>query len=322
MGFFKKAKTIRSQSEADVSAYLQSGNMVAWGIGQQGDFHLALALKPMDNRMTATSGVSFPKVTSDALQNYRVISVSRGGELVLDTMIRDEALNFHLIQPLGNDLLLACARSRYRGPGDFDKNGRVYSRTGVLLREFLLGDGIQGMQTTDDGTIWTSFFDEGVFGNFGWDNPIGAHGLVAWDQQGKKVFELDSGEVTDPVVDCYALNVASADDICFYYYSAFSLVHINQGRVASQRKIPLRGSQAFAVTSEHALFYGGYNDPGTCHLFSLETEPKLLATLDLCDSRGSRITAKNVEGRGAGLYVLSEKGLCYRFTVADALAAL
>ncbi|WP_176444820.1 hypothetical protein [Paenibacillus herberti] len=40
-------------------------------------------------------------------------------------------------------------------------------------REFLLGDGIQSVQVTDKGIIWTSYFDEGVFGNNGWDKPIG-----------------------------------------------------------------------------------------------------------------------------------------------------
>lgn len=37
----------------------------------------------------------------------------------------------------------------------------------------------------EDGRIVTSYFDEGIFGNFGWDQPLGASGLVVWDEQGR-----------------------------------------------------------------------------------------------------------------------------------------
>ena len=49
-----------------------------------------------------------------------------------------------------------------------------------MLSRFCLGDGIQDCVVKKDGTIITSYFDEGVFGNYGWDEPLGDCGLIAW----------------------------------------------------------------------------------------------------------------------------------------------
>ena len=53
------------------------------------------------------------------------------------------------------------------------------ARAGELRRQFVLGDGIKHVQTTAAGDIWVGYFDEGVYGNYGWGNdpdsePIGA----------------------------------------------------------------------------------------------------------------------------------------------------
>ncbi len=60
------------------------------------------------------------------------------------------------------------ARAELRKDGTYDLNGRVFGPDGALRREFLLGDGIQDVQTTAEGDIWVSRFDEGVYGNLGW----------------------------------------------------------------------------------------------------------------------------------------------------------
>ena len=39
-------------------------------------------------------------------------------------------------------------------------------------------DGIASVQTTSDGCIWTSYYDEGVFGNNGWVMPLDSEDLV------------------------------------------------------------------------------------------------------------------------------------------------
>ena len=65
--------------------------------------------------------------------------------------------------------------------GKYDLNAKVFDRSGNQIREFLLGDGIQNVYVTKGNKIWTSYFDEGVYGNYGWEVPIGRNGLRAWD---------------------------------------------------------------------------------------------------------------------------------------------
>jgi len=65
----------------------------------------------------------------------------------------------------------------------------IYGFDGALRRTTTFGDGIADVQTTTRGDIWVSYFDEGVFGNYGWgydeaSTPIGAPGLVRFDRQG------------------------------------------------------------------------------------------------------------------------------------------
>jgi len=49
--------------------------------------------------------------------------------------IANQSWNFHHVQPLPDDeLLLVCARSRYRSWDDYDHSGHVFSADGSLVR--------------------------------------------------------------------------------------------------------------------------------------------------------------------------------------------
>lgn len=88
---------------------------------------------------------------------------------------------------INGHVLLAGARSVYRSVDDIEKNARVYDGEGRCIRSFCLGDGIQDLYVTPKNTIWTSYSDEGVYGNFGWDEPIGSKGLIHWDAFGEQL---------------------------------------------------------------------------------------------------------------------------------------
>jgi hypothetical protein len=178
-------RTLRLSPIAHISPFLADGELVALNVGPDGCVYLVIAMHPLDYRIEQSSGASFAKTVPDQPQTYRVIGLS-GGRPVLDVVIDGERFNVHDVQPLLDELLLVCLRSHFRGSDDFEKNGRIYTRGGKFSRELLLGDGIQSVQTTLDGLIWTSFFDEGVFGNYGWRNPEGASGLVARKADGTK----------------------------------------------------------------------------------------------------------------------------------------
>lgn len=90
-------------------------------------------------------------------------------------------------------------------------------------------------------TIWTGYFDEGVFGNFGWGrpdgpDPLGAAGIVAWSPTLNKVWELDADEGL--IADCYALNVAP-DAVWACTYTDFPVIRIadEHEQVQSTREV-------------------------------------------------------------------------------------
>ena len=286
-------------------------------------------MKPLDYRLVVPTGFSFAKVIPDAPQDYRVIAI-QNGEVVAVTDIRDERFNVHDVQPLSeSELLLVCCRSEYRGPDDFDKNARVYTFDGNFVRNFLLGDGIRCVQTTADGVIWTSYFDEGIFGNHGWSlpadettglvswngggnqrdlpfgSPVGVSGLVAWNAGGTKTFEYQPTAGLDIICDCYAMNVESNRDTWVYYYTEFPLVRIHNCRVEGHWKIPVKGCDAFAVSGQHALFAGGYRTKDIFHLLSLESggEAKIVERLRFQD-QGKTLVGDRIAARAESIYVL------------------
>ena len=134
-----------------------------------------------------------------------------------------QEMNFHFIQPIGEDILLLGSRSRCYRDGSVDQNAVVVDKNGRKLREMCLGDGIQSCAVACDGRIITSYFDEGVFGNFGWDRPVGSCGLIVWDRNGQPIWK----NKTYPIWDCYAMNLDDQENLWFYYYSEFNLVRMN-----------------------------------------------------------------------------------------------
>jgi hypothetical protein len=301
-----KKTTLQLAPFADLSPLLSEGQLVALNVGPDDQLYAVIALKHLDYRRNSESGASFGKTIPDSPQSYRVVAIHEG-TVTLDIGIANEQFNIHDIQPLpDNELLLVCCRSYYRGVNDFDKNGRVYSCSGQLVRTFLLGDGIQRVQTTLSGTIWTSFFDEGVFGNYGWSSPVGASGLVAWDNQGRKLYDFQPTNGLDSICDCYAMNVESESSTWLYYYTEFPLVHLRDQRVDSHWSTPLGGSSAFAVADGLALFSDGYNRRSDYHLFELGRKRTMTAVtkVDITDENDDRLNAELVVGRRDALYIL------------------
>jgi hypothetical protein len=308
-------RSVRLDPVISLAPLIGDGELVAFNVGPDGLIYLVAALKPLDYRIERPGFASFAKTVPEQPQRYRLIALL-GPMPVLDIVVEGERFNIHSIQPLVDELLLVCARSYYKGPNDFEKNGRVYTRDGKFAREILLGDGIQSVQATSNGVIWTSYFDEGVFGNYGWKNPVGASGLVAWDSAGDKLYEFEPIAGLDSICDCYALNVASEDDVWLYYYTEFPLVRLHRRKVKSVWTMPLSGSGAFAVSEEFALFRGGYREGDTYQLFSLgrEGKAKLVAKIELRDGNGNRLVANRVVGRADDIHLVSD-GFLYRIDV-------
>lgn len=265
------------------------------------DLILLTATKPLDFR---TKNGVFTKIRPASPQTYHVYLVNEYGIKTL--LVPDQSWNFHYAQILPDDeILLVCARSRYRGRDDYDLNGHVYDKDGVYQRSFLLGDGIEDVQVTPDGAIWTSYFDEGVFGNYGWDDPVGSPGLIMWDNGGEKIYSYMPKPPLRPIFDCYALNVVSRQDAWCCYYDDFSLVQIQSRSIKWHWKIPVEGTHTFSIWHDLALFQGGYNDRENFYLFRLnhynhEVQP--LNTIQLLNEDGDPFQPDRIKARGHRFY--------------------
>jgi hypothetical protein len=276
-------------------AEAEPGAIVAFGVGWDGIPYVVTALDPLDDRTHHPGGALFPKIRPDAPQCYRIYRADPGGASLVAT-IGPEPFNIHQVQPVGHDhFLLVSSRCRYREEGP-DENGRFYHVDGRFLQGITLGDGIQDVAVTPEGLIWTSYFDEGVFGNFGWTDPLGASGLVAWQQDGTVAYTYQPGDELDHVCDCYAMN-ACGNDVWICYYTDFPLVLIRDGAVAAHWTIPVSGADAFAISEDHALLRGGYENPDEYHLLELSRPSAVLRSRFQLPRPGGRTHQGGASGR-------------------------
>ncbi len=297
--------------------------IVAFNIGADGLLYILLAIKPLDYRCGAQPDqANFPKIHPESAQSYDLYRLEHG-ELRLISTIRDEKFNIHHIQPLGSDrLLLACARCQRHADETADENGRIYRLDGTFIRGITLGDGIQNLSVNPDGLIWASYFDEGIFGNFGWKDPLGSAGLVAWKEDGTKAYEFEPDENLGPMADCYATN-ADGDDLWIYYYTDFPLVRIRDFTVRQYWEVPIEGAGELAVAGNQILLFGSYEDRNLHHLLELgqsrEASPRHQFTLH--DESGGLIVAQRVAGRGNTIFLMRGREI-FRITVEAAKDAL
>ena len=313
---------------ASIDSLSATGELVAFNVGADDALYTAFALESLDDR-TRSDGASFAITTPSAARRYRLIAW-RDGETLLDLVVDNEPFDIHEIQPVGDDLLLVCCRSCYRGPDDFDLNGRLYRRDGTRCGEILLGDGIRSVQVTGTGEIWTSYFDEGVFGNFGWGVPVGASGLVAWSRRGEQLHAFSPPEGLGPIDDCYALNVQGDHDVWLYYYSEFALVHLRDRQPVASWRIPVKGSHAFAVMEDQAqhggfvaLLCGAYGDRDVLQLVRPGTDGqvRVVRAYRMLNGGSVPVGVARAVGRGRALYVVGTDGNVYRIDMAGLCAA-
>ena len=229
---------------------------------------------------------------------------------VLETMLFPLDLlkfQFHYLRPVGEHFLLLGARCAYREDGP-DKNAWIVSRDGAVLSRFCLGDGIQDCVVKKDGTIITSYFDEGVFGNYGWDEPLGACGLIAWTSEGTPLWKNEKYSI----YDCYAISLDEEENLWFYYYDEFRLVRTNF-KEDFVFELPIEGSGAFSVapSGNTFLFQGGYQQRDkfyflTAHGDRLGQKQEAIPTCD-----GNKVAVEQCSLLRSQMLFLGKNGVLY-----------
>ena len=176
---------------------------------------------------------------------------------------------FYFIHPIGDNILMVRCRSNYNN-GNPDKNASILTLDGEVISKYCFGDAIRDVYVRPDNTIVTSYFDEGVFGNLGWGNrvgapPIGKPGLVVWNEKGEQIYCADRG-----IADCYALNVDNNNNIWYYYYDEFKLVKCS-GNKEIDFDPHIEGAKFMLPTEDgqSVIFDSGYDKYGQYEVYYL-----------------------------------------------------
>jgi hypothetical protein len=260
-------------------------------------------------RVEKPGWASFPKTSTDSDYSC-VVSVS-GDSGSRETRLFELTATFPKIEMLPDGEILVVASRCFRNPdGSHEMNAKVYGTDGKQNREFLLGDGIRHIQTDADGRIWVGYFDEGIFGNFGWQDPggpFGAAGLSCFAKSGQKLWDYEPPQGFDHIADCYALNVSSSG-VWSHYYTDFPIALVEPNWHVRCWNAELSGGRAFAVGNNKVLLYGGYGERRTaCNLLSLDGHnAKLVAGVSLALPREIDLSKDTVIGRDKRLHVFQE----------------
>jgi hypothetical protein len=238
---------------ADFSDILRGREIVTIGVGADGQV-LALVVAPEDKEkpfLRGRGGQSAVRQVEHYLASVLSFQPNFEGEHTLEGV----TTAFPHIQSLPNGEILLVAARTYCPVGGAGKSAAVYSPDGGLLRSFVLGDGIIHVQVSNDGSIWVSYFDEGVFGNA----PVTAAGLVRFDTTGEVMWKYKAPEEIEYIADCYAMNVAhDATWIC--YYTEFPVVRIKPDGAMRSWKNEVTGARALVTDDHRVLLFGGYRE--------------------------------------------------------------
>jgi len=302
---------------ADFSALLEGcQGPVAFGVGHDGSL-LAAARTSDESAVEVKGGATFPKSRLKRPSDYLVVSLCDGDQRRV--VVRNESLSVSHVQPVPGGVLLAGARCHWRS-GDPEKNAVVCDGEGRPVKRFCLGDGIEDLRVSPDGTIWVSYFDEGVFGNYGWGHhtapPVGASGLVAFDPDGGVRFTYDAEKAgTDSICDAYATNVCGDDDVWICFYTDFRLVHVVRGTYEVW-PTGLAGMRAIAVRDNRVLFFGDYQNKSRARV--LELGPRRASSqvdeFDVVDPAGETFDTAWVCGVRDRLFLFRDRQV---FTLED-----
>jgi hypothetical protein len=296
-------RTIDGTLVADLREALDGwSDPVAFGVGLDGAIYAA-AHRSHEPLRREGEGGSFPKSRFDEPTDYLIVRSHRGD---LRKMVAREQLTASYVQPYSNGVLLAGARSEL-ADGVADKNAIALDWSGHEVGRFTLGDGIADVRVAGE-TIWVSYSDEGVFGNYGWTDPLGAAGLVAFGLAGEKKLEYDAAAAgTDAISDAYAMNVAGESDVWVYFYTDFPIVRWSGGSYRGW-STEAAGARAIAVSSKRVLLFGDYRERSRGRLLELgDTHAKEVEAVVVRDHRGVPLDHAIVYGVGPRLYAFCDR---------------
>lgn len=310
-------KSATFSKKLDLMPYLDGAEVVSFAITYDGS--LVVATASADKSRLPFGRVdnpfaSFPASRPD--EPYDLMVMRFADQLIDQINLRGVDQSHPKIQVFpGGSILIVGSRCKNLPSGP-ELNAAVYSSNGELEQRFCVGDGIADVQISEHGDIWVSYFDEGVFGNFGWNQPMGAFGLNCFNRCGELIWRFSAPEGLDEIADCYAMNV-DGDNVWLCYYTDFAFVRVDKNKKKHVWKNQVHGAHALAVDGDRVLLFGGYDkDKNRCVVQTLsssgvaknKTRYSIKASFDL--------EPTGVVARGANLNVVHE-GMWYQLSMGD-----
>ncbi len=297
------SRPIAAHKVFDFADVLAGWHKISVSAGPSGDLVvLSLRQEPEYRSRDGLTSKSFVRKPND----FRIHHLTEWSHSQVD--LTPTLQNLHYAQPLPQGQWLAV---RARSEGNTDGNGHIYSASGELTETLALGDGIADVQVTAQGEIWVGYFDEGIFGS----SIFGSAGLACFDPHGALVFDFNSTTVLtgDSIADCYAFNAANSNETWLCPYTDFPIIKIKDKRISrTWSDNPIRGSDAFAVWKDRALFRGGYSEKDKLFIVSLYRQENNEMHKEEChavDENGGRINFVGAFGRGSQLYLETEESI-------------
>jgi hypothetical protein len=294
--------------EVDLTSELDGyADPVVFGVALDGSIY-AIARKCVESLVDEYGLGVLPKSQLTTPVEHIVVCWRAGK--VESVVVASESLVGSYAQPHPEGVLLVGSRCHWKPQGP-ETNAVVIDRQGRIVRRMTLGDGIEDVRVSPDGTIWVSYFDEGVFGNYGWSDPgptcIGAPGLVAFTPTGeikRRYQPVEAG--TDDICDAYAVNVTGNDDVWVYFYVDFPIVNLRQGAYRVWDPA-VAGARALAIKGERVLLLGDYREPDLAYIVELGApgRARQVQLRKLVDDRGQSLGDARCVGVGSNLYVFN-----------------
>ncbi|MFG2824626.1 hypothetical protein ACGFX4_34995 [Kitasatospora sp. NPDC048365] len=150
----------------------------------------------------------------------------------------------HLVLLPWSRFLLVSGRTHQDGTGVWERNALLYSPEGHPVSRFCVGDDIDYILSDRNGSIWTSYGDEGIYG----DHPESAPGLARWDTDGTHTWSPRGRLPVWPLGGSAGATEESAAWLAWYSHKGpfVSRVDSASGDVTTYRN-PLRGTDGIAV---------------------------------------------------------------------------
>jgi len=231
--------------------------LVSFDLGASGDaittWATAEGKSALDGRITA-GPASFPRTSASSTTDAAVVEHGEQGDQV--TILSGVTTSFIHTQNLLDGFLVVGSRCKWT-PEHVEKNALRFDRSGRLIQEATFGDGIAKIGTTAGGLTWAGYFDEGIFGNFGWGGPgpepLGCRGINCFGADLRLLVRAPGFDIQD----CYAMNVVN-ESVYACCYPDWRIRHIDKTGAQASWSNEIAGARNILVSGKSAALVGGY----------------------------------------------------------------